>query len=1549
MNYDKYIGLPYLENGRTEAGIDCWGLARVFYRDQLNIDLPSYTDEYNGSHDPAVIEAISRYRENWEKTETPTIGDLCLFNILGEPTHVGIFVGNNKFLHSREGRDSVIETLDNTKWKNRFQGFYKYTTKPQVQVIGAPHPLKVSAFQDWTAAGTTVADAVNFIKQKYTVGKRLSEKMVVMVDGIVIPQKDWQTTVLQENQQVSYKAIAGGRDAVRMLLVIALIVVTIEFGPTVGNFIGTETGLFAAGGTTSKVVGAVLVNMAGQALINAIAPIRPNNQNDPGSAQSLNLFTGASNQANRFGAIPVVLGKVRFTGLLGATPYVETLANTSILNTAIVWGFGPLDVSQICIGGNPIESFYDGLPDTAPRPVTLTGLAEESTVDFDKLYGKDVEQQYFNLELVNNLTDGNPWREVTLAQDCDAIDIAFTFPEGMRKINTKTGAVSQTTCQLEIQTRPYSTLPWDTTNLTTSLGVFKLGDADAATLDPEAYTSILTPPYDPDYQVATWRYTTFCLSPNGGIARFDGAVTDRYGNNADTELQNKFSNVSYTSLLGVDKTWEYLPSIPGGHLPLYTVSQSSSGTVVEESNLLSTYTGKRGLNYAIVAVEQADSSNNYLDSQTKKIKIEAGKVYSKTNTPINEGVEQEIWTTRSANVEPDIVSNQVRIATRTDDIWGTFLETYGIWAGSATSVGITGTPWTYTKTGISFPEAGVYSFEAAADDEGEIYIDGILLVTIPKYGYKNTITETMKLTAGNHTITIVGRNTGGGDSGIGLRVTYTPNGKLNIPAAPNNIKTYGTEGISKLKKDAFNDVYSIENLPRKRYQVRVRRLNSDLTEDETDQHKYHKAIFVNVTGYDSQEKPMENPPGCYLAKTAVRIQSTNKMNGSVDGINALVQTRTWDWDRTVNKWVFRATNNPASLFGYVLMHQANAFRITDLQNIDVAGLQEWHNFCNPVPVITNAGSLIVNRYYTIKEIGSTDWTLYGAGSNTIGEGFYATGVGAGTGKAEYAPKYTYNSIITNTQSVMDTLRDICAAGLASPTYIDGKWGVIIDKPRTHTVQHFTPHNSWGFEASKTLPILPHAFRIAIADENLAYQVREIIVYNYGYGPKAENGKKAAELFEQLSLPGVTNPDQAVRLARWHFAQIKLRPEVYGLNVDFEHLVCTRGDLVKVTHDIPRWGTASGRLRSGVGDAITGTTLTLSEKVYLDSTKSYRILIRTNKLSSTVGSGSVTKTLTGITTGYTDTITLSSALVTGDNVQSDNLFMLGEVNKESQQCIVVGVEPSTNYSAKLTLVDYGVSTDPTNPYNIFTDDLSGLLVYNANVSTVNTELIKNSITSYPTIKAVTSTSALSEQISKGNYQNVAIVSFSNDANLPEIVTKVQFDIVLGNASFDDSNPNTTYITNKETSSYTFTGLTTGFMYKLKARYTDSTGKISGPWSPIYTFTNNGKDTNPNAAPNISLDLEKTYIVVDPLVIAKPENFQAFVYRLYKSSATTDLWNTAPVLEVQSNGQGKFDLLKIPIPRISETGIDYLVACRILDKTNNYSGASTLAAIKIKTIV
>jgi hypothetical protein len=65
-----------------------------------------------------------------------------------------------------------------------------------------------------------------------------------------------------------------------------------------------------------------------------------------------------------------------------------------------------------------------------------------------------------------------------------------------------------------------------------------------------------------------------------------------------------------------------------------------------------------------------------------------------------------------------------------------------------------------------------------------------------------------------------------------------------------------------------------------------------------------------------------------------------------------------------------------------------------------------------------AGSFVVNTIYTIASIGTTDFTLIGAASNTLGVIFTATGVGAGSGTATTG---TLNSILAVGQSVTCTL------------------------------------------------------------------------------------------------------------------------------------------------------------------------------------------------------------------------------------------------------------------------------------------------------------------------------------------------------------------------------------------------------------------------------------------------------------------------------------------------------------------------------------------------
>jgi hypothetical protein len=69
---------------------------------------------------------------------------------------------------------------------------------------------------------------------------------------------------------------------------------------------------------------------------------------------------------------------------------------------------------------------------------------------------------------------------------------------------------------------------------------------------------------------------------------------------------------------------------------------------------------------------------------------------------------------------------------------------------------------------------------------------------------------------------------------------------------------------------------------------------------------------------------------------------------------------------------------------------ANGFNVTIDQNVDIGG--------NNNPTV-NAGSFVSGQWYEITFVGTTNFGSIGAGSNTVGTIFLATGAGTGTGTA----------------------------------------------------------------------------------------------------------------------------------------------------------------------------------------------------------------------------------------------------------------------------------------------------------------------------------------------------------------------------------------------------------------------------------------------------------------------------------------------------------------------------------------------------------------------
>jgi cell wall-associated NlpC family hydrolase len=106
------IGVPYRHGGNSyDSGFDCSGFVRAVYNQTLGLLLPR-----QAAQQAAATQVIDR--------EQLQPGDLVFFNTLRRDySHVGIYVGDNKFIHSpKPGAAVRIEDMRMKYWTRRFDG-----------------------------------------------------------------------------------------------------------------------------------------------------------------------------------------------------------------------------------------------------------------------------------------------------------------------------------------------------------------------------------------------------------------------------------------------------------------------------------------------------------------------------------------------------------------------------------------------------------------------------------------------------------------------------------------------------------------------------------------------------------------------------------------------------------------------------------------------------------------------------------------------------------------------------------------------------------------------------------------------------------------------------------------------------------------------------------------------------------------------------------------------------------------------------------------------------------------------------------------------------------------------------------------------------------------------------------------------------------------------------------------------------------------------------------------------------------------------------------
>jgi cell wall-associated NlpC family hydrolase len=123
----KYVGIPFISNGRTLAGCDCYGLARLVLRNEYGIDLPELSDNYADALN--VKETARLFEEQLpvlagQKITTPQERAIVIITEHGIAAHVGIVAGGGYILHTGIKTGSICQRETHPGLRGRIEGYY---------------------------------------------------------------------------------------------------------------------------------------------------------------------------------------------------------------------------------------------------------------------------------------------------------------------------------------------------------------------------------------------------------------------------------------------------------------------------------------------------------------------------------------------------------------------------------------------------------------------------------------------------------------------------------------------------------------------------------------------------------------------------------------------------------------------------------------------------------------------------------------------------------------------------------------------------------------------------------------------------------------------------------------------------------------------------------------------------------------------------------------------------------------------------------------------------------------------------------------------------------------------------------------------------------------------------------------------------------------------------------------------------------------------------------------------------------------------------------
>ncbi|MGH1355376.1 MAG: TipJ family phage tail tip protein [Thalassovita sp.] len=265
----------------------------------------------------------------------------------------------------------------------------------------------------------------------------------------IVPRQLWHQVRPRPGVQVVIRLIPA-EDALRSVLQVVISVAALALAPAVGSALGVSSAV----GTALVTLGASVV---GQLLLNALIP-----PPQPDEVKQSYSISGWKNKLDPDGAVPVVLGTVRFAPPFAARPYTEIVGDDQYLRALFLLGEGELAITDMRIGETSLSEF-----DEVETEVRY-GIEGELPVS---LLPDQVVEEQVGVELTRPLPrddlgeviEGDPAIETpvvrTTGADASGASIILAFPGGLVSFSDS-GRKRTHTVQMRIEQRLVEATEW---------------------------------------------------------------------------------------------------------------------------------------------------------------------------------------------------------------------------------------------------------------------------------------------------------------------------------------------------------------------------------------------------------------------------------------------------------------------------------------------------------------------------------------------------------------------------------------------------------------------------------------------------------------------------------------------------------------------------------------------------------------------------------------------------------------------------------------------------------------------------------------------------------------------------------------------------------------------------------------------------------------------------------------------------------------------------------------------------------------------------------